>query len=89
VTGALKDYGRATIVGVTTYGKGSVQSVIPLDNGGAVKLTIAHYLTPLSKVIDKVGVVPDVVVTMDPALQASDTTDTQLKRALEVARSKF
>jgi carboxyl-terminal processing protease len=89
VAGALKDYGRATIVGVTTYGKGSVQSVVPLDNGGAVKLTIAHYLTPLGKVIDKVGVVPDVVVKMDPQLQASDTTDTQLKRALEVLRSKL
>jgi carboxyl-terminal processing protease len=89
VTGAMKDYGRATIVGVTTYGKGSVQSVIPLDNGGAVKLTIAHYLTPLSKVIDKVGVTPDVVVKMDPQLQASADTDTQLKRALEVVRAKF
>jgi carboxyl-terminal processing protease len=89
VTGALKDYGRATIVGVKTYGKGSVQSVIPLDNGGAVKLTIAHYLTPLSKVIDKVGVTPDVVVKMDPQLQASADTDTQLKRALEVVRAKF
>jgi carboxyl-terminal processing protease len=89
VAGALKDYGRATIVGVTTYGKGSVQSVVPLDNGGAVKLTIAHYLTPLGKVIDKVGVVPDVVVKMDPQLQASDTTDTQLKRGLEVLRSKL
>ncbi len=89
VAGALKDYGRATIVGVTSYGKGSVQSVIPLENGGAVKMTIAHYLTPLHKVIDKVGVVPDVVVTMDPQLQASATTDTQLKRALEVVRAKF
>lgn len=89
VAGALKDYGRATIVGVKTYGKGSVQSVVPLENGGAVKLTIAHYLTPLKKVIDKVGVTPDVVVEMDPALQASDKTDTQLTRALEVVRSKF
>ncbi len=89
VTGAMKDYGRATIVGVTTYGKGSVQSVIPLDNGGAVKLTIAHYLTPLSWVIDKVGVTPDVVVKMDPQLQASADTDTQLKRALQVVRGKF
>ena len=89
VTGALKDYKRATIVGITTYGKGSVQSVIPLDSGGAVKLTIAHYLTPLGKVINKVGVVPDVVVKMDSKLQASDKTDVQLKRALEVLRSKL
>ncbi|HEY5516720.1 MAG TPA: S41 family peptidase [Coriobacteriia bacterium] len=89
VAGALKDYKRATVVGVTTYGKGSVQKVMPLENGGAVKLTIAHYLTPLSKVINKVGVIPDVVVKMDAKLQASATTDTQLKRALEVVRAKF
>jgi len=89
VAGALKDYKRATVVGVTTYGKGSVQKVMPLENGGAVKLTIAHYLTPLGKVINKVGVVPDVVVKMDPKLQASEKTDTQLKRALEVVRAKL
>ncbi len=89
VTGALKDYGRATIVGVTTYGKGSVQTVLPIGNGGAVKMTIAHYLTPQSKVINKIGVLPDVVVAMDPKLQASEKTDTQLTRALEVLRSKL
>jgi carboxyl-terminal processing protease len=89
VAGALKDYQRATIVGVTSYGKGSVQSVVPLSNGGAVKLTIAHYLTPLGKVINKVGVLPDVEVKMDPKLQASDKTDTQLRRALEVLRGKL
>jgi carboxyl-terminal processing protease len=89
VTGALKDYARATVVGVTTYGKGSVQTVLPIGNGGAVKMTIAHYLTPQSKVINKVGVVPDVVVKMDPKLQASASTDVQLKRALEVLRSKL
>lgn len=89
VAGALKDYGRATVVGVTTYGKGSVQTVLPLGNGGAVKLTIAHYLTPLRKVINKIGVVPDVVVKMDPRLQEDAATDTQLKRALEVLRAKL
>jgi len=89
VTGALKDYGRATVVGVTTYGKGSVQGVLPLGNGGAMKLTIAHYLTPLSKVINKVGVIPDVVVAMDVRLQADAATDTQLKKALEVLRAKL
>lgn len=89
VTGALKDYGRATVVGVTTYGKGSVQSVLPLGNGGAVKLTIAHYLTPQSKVINKVGVVPDVVVKMDVKLQADAATDVQLKRAIATLRAKL
>lgn len=89
VSGALKDHKRATIVGETTFGKGSVQTVRRIANGGAVKLTIAHYLTPLKKVINKVGVKPDVVVVMDPHLQADAKKDTQLKRALEVLRSKL
>jgi carboxyl-terminal processing protease len=89
VTGALKDYGRATIVGVTTYGKGSVQTVLPVSNGGAVKLTIAHYLTPNKHAINGIGVLPDVVVKMDPKLQVDAAKDTQLQRALAVLRSKL
>lgn len=89
VTGALKDHKRATIVGEKTYGKGSVQSVLPIRNGGAVKLTIAHYLTPNSTKINGVGVTPDVTVKMDPMLQKDESTDTQLKKALEVLRSKL
>lgn len=89
VTGALRDYGRATIVGETTYGKGSVQNVIPVQGGGAVKLTIAHYLTPLKRAINGIGVTPDVVVKMDPRLQLDSAKDTQLARALSVLRSKL
>lgn len=88
VSGALQDHKRAVIVGETSYGKGSVQTVLPVRNGGAVKLTIAHYLTPNRNVINGIGVHPDVVVKMDPLKQKDDTTDTQLQRALEVARSK-
>jgi carboxyl-terminal processing protease len=89
VAGALQDYKRATIVGETSYGKGSVQAVRELSNGGSVKLTNAHYLTPKSRVIDGKGVVPDVVVKMEPKLQATRETDTQLKKAIEVLRAKF
>jgi carboxyl-terminal processing protease len=89
VTGALKDYGRATIVGTRTYGKGSVQTVLPLDNGGALKLTTAHYLTPLKRVIDKIGVTPDYMVPMDLKLQLDPGKDVQLQKALSVLRSKL
>jgi carboxyl-terminal processing protease len=89
VAGALQDYKRATIVGSKSYGKGSVQTIRELSNGGSVKLTNAHYLTPKSRIIDGKGVTPDVVVTMEPKLQAKRETDTQLKRALAVLRGKF
>jgi carboxyl-terminal processing protease len=89
VAGALKDYGRAIIVGTRTYGKGSVQAIEKLVNGGAVKLTIAHYLTPKRVVINHVGVVPEYVVPMDLRLQLDPTKDTQLQKALEVLRTKL
>lgn len=87
--GAIQDYSRGEIVGVTTFGKGSVQSVEPLSFGGAVKFTIAHYLTPKGRVIDGVGVEPDVVIDMDPELQSEAEDDLQLQKALEVLRSEL
>jgi carboxyl-terminal processing protease len=81
VAGALQDYGRARLVGVTTFGKGSVQSLIPLDNNqGVVGITIAQWLTPKQRLIQGTGIPPDVVVTMtqddvkagrDPQLDAA------------------
>jgi carboxyl-terminal processing protease len=62
VAGALKDNGRATLVGQTTYGKGLVQSVLPLASGGALKLTTSRYFTPSGASIQQRGIVPDVVV---------------------------
>jgi len=64
VTGALRDTGRATIVGQKTFGKGTVQEWVPLDQLGAVKLTIAKWLTPDKNWIHKVGITPDVPVTV-------------------------
>ena len=62
VSGALQDYKRAVIVGTQSFGKGSVQTVIPLSNGGAVKLTTALYYTPNDRSIQAQGIVPDVEV---------------------------
>ncbi len=89
VAGALQDYDRATIVGVTSFGKGSVQQIEELSFGGAMKLTIAHYLTPKGRVIDKKGVVPEVIVKMDPEKQADKKTDTQYQRAIVELRKLF
>jgi carboxyl-terminal processing protease len=83
VGGALQDYSRAVLVGEVSFGKGSVQTIEPLSFGGAVKLTIAHYLTPKGQVIDKKGLTPDIVVEMEPELQSEKDTDTQLQRAIE------
>ena len=70
VAGALKDHGRARIVGETTYGKGSVQTVMPLGEGTAIKLTTSRYLTPSGRSINGSGIEPDVVVSStDPHRQ--------------------
>ena len=83
--GALQDYDRATLVGIKTFGKGSVQTIEKLSFGGAVKFTTAHYLTPKSRVINGVGLTPDVVVEMKIEQMAKPETDTQLQRAIAEA----
>jgi carboxyl-terminal processing protease len=84
VAGALQDYGRAKLVGVTSYGKGSVQNWVPLsDNQGAVRVTIAKWLTPKERTIHGKGLTPDVVVEMtEEDYQAK--RDLQLDKAVEV-----
>ncbi|HEX4781859.1 MAG TPA: S41 family peptidase, partial [Usitatibacter sp.] len=62
VAGALQDHHRATLVGTTTFGKGSVQTILPLPNNQAVKLTTARYYTPAGRSIQAKGIVPDLVV---------------------------
>ncbi len=68
LAGALRDNERARIVGSRTFGKGSVQTVLPLDNGDSVKLTTARYYTPSGRSIQASGIVPDTELTPDPAL---------------------
>lgn len=66
VAGALQDQNRAIVVGEKTFGKGSVQSVLPLDDGSAIRLTTAKYYTPNKRVIHEKGIEPDIVVPMPP-----------------------
>ena len=78
VAGALQDRGRAVLIGETTYGKGSVQEVVPLRDTSALKLTIASYSTPNGRDINGRGISPDVVVDASPAVQR--------ERAVEILR---
>lgn len=83
LAGALQDNGRATIVGQTTMGKGTVQVIRELSFGGAVSYTAAYYKTPLGRSIDQIGISPDVIV------ENSGTEDTQKSVALEAAASRI
>lgn len=75
LAGALQDHGRAVLVGIRTYGKGSVQSVLSLGDGTALKLTVAHYLTPSGRAIHGKGIEPDVRVAEGPDEDHGDPMD--------------
>jgi carboxyl-terminal processing protease len=84
VAGALQDRGRAQLVGVTTYGKGTVQNWIPLsDNEGAVRVTIARWLTPNGRNVTETGITPDLEVIISDA-DAQAGVDTQLNQAIDL-----
>ena len=80
LAGALQDTGAGKVVGVQSYGKGSVQIVVPLMNEDGLKLTVAKYYTPSGRSIDGTGITPDVEV----ALSAEGGVDSQLEKAKEV-----
>ena len=85
VAGALKDHKRAILVGENSYGKGSVQSIIPLRNKGAIRLTISKYYLPSGEAISEVGVSPDIVVAEDNDNFRIDTdSDNQLTYAIKL-----
>lgn len=91
-TGALKDYKLATVVGVKTYGKGIVQSLLPLSDGSGLKLTTAHYYTPGGTDIHGVGITPDVEVELDEEVATMvvipKDKDNQLQEAIKVLDGK-
>ena len=85
VAGALKDHKRAILVGQNSYGKGSVQSIIPLKNKGAIRLTISKYYLPSGKSISEVGVTPDIEVEeSSDAFVINTDTDNQLNFAVKL-----
>jgi carboxyl-terminal processing protease len=84
VAGAIQDYDRGQLVGVTSYGKGSVQNWVPLsDDQGAVRVTIAKWLTPDERTIQDTGLTPDVEVEITDE-NRQDGVDPQLDKAIEV-----
>jgi carboxyl-terminal processing protease len=83
VAGALQDLGRATIVGTQSFGKGSVQTIIPLSDGSGLRLTTAKYYTPKGQEINGKGITPDIVVEEAKTPQEKDEEGKQ-----EVPRSR-
>ena len=85
VAGALQDQKRAILLGETSYGKGSVQSIIPLKNRGAIRLTVSKYYLPSGKSISEVGIVPDIKVEEEgEEFLINTTTDNQLNYAIDL-----
>ena len=85
VAGALQDHKRAILVGENSYGKGSVQSVIPLNNNGAIRLTISKYYLPSGKSISEVGVTPDFeIAESSEEFRINTETDNQLDFAVKL-----
>ncbi len=83
VAGAIQDYGRGQLVGVTTYGKGTVQYLVPISNGGTVRVTVARWLTPNGRTIHEIGLTPDLVVENTPE-QEEAGLDPQLDAAVDL-----
>ena len=100
VAGALQDWGRAIVVGTQTFGKGSVQTIIPLSDGSGLRLTTAKYFTPKGRSIHGKGITPDIVVEIpketaavrdkqQPALDPMEELkkDVQVQRAIDVIKT--
>ena len=87
VAGALKDHKRAILLGENSYGKGSVQSIIPLKNRGAIRLTVAKYYLPSGKSISEVGVSPDIEIDeLSDDFRIKTETDNQLRYAVKLLK---
>jgi carboxyl-terminal processing protease len=88
LAGALQDHKRAIILGENTYGKGSVQSIIPLRNGGGMRLTISKYYLPSGKSISNIGVTPDIIIEeKGEDFKINTNTDNQLSYAINLLKT--
>ena len=87
VAGALKDFGKATIIGKETFGKGSVQTMEELSDGSSVKITVAKWLTPKGNCINDHGIMPDIIVELTEE-DYTNLKDPQLDKAIEMLRGK-
>lgn len=90
LAGALQDHKIATLIGARTYGKGLVQNVIPMSNGGAMKITVQQYMRPSGKPVDYIGITPDIEVSVDEnkPLPKDYKQDQAIMKALEVLGGK-
>jgi len=88
VAGALQDYKRAIIIGTKSFGKGSVQTVIPLSDGSALRLTTSHYFTPSGKIIHGKGVIPDIEVIVKEE-DTKENEDVEKKDSLKPEKETF
>lgn len=89
LSGAIQDAGSGTILGTQTYGKGVVQSVMTLNDGSGLKLTIANYFTRNGNNINKIGITPDVELEFDSDAYTQDGSDNQLQRAQELVEEEL
>ena len=90
LAGALKDLGKAKIVGTKTYGKGVIQQILKLNDGSGLKITIEEYQTPNRNKINKIGIEPDENVELpenvENAFNLKESEDTQLQKAIEMLK---
>jgi carboxyl-terminal processing protease len=83
IAGAMQDYGVATILGETTFGKGTVQNIPSLSNGGGLRITVRRWLTPNGHWIHEQGITPDIIIEWNPDADEEDADDIQLSAAIE------
>ncbi|HSW63010.1 MAG TPA: S41 family peptidase [Dissulfurispiraceae bacterium] len=86
VAGALKDWKRAVVLGVQTFGKGSVQSLVPMSDGSGLRLTTAKYYTPNGTSIQSTGIVPDIVVKLEAPKDSKDVKELPVMREIDLDR---